>query len=33
MDRKQKAIVYSAIALWFIWALSLLVYAHYILHI
>ena len=33
MDRKQKTIVYSAIALWLFWAVSLFLYAHYILNI
>ena len=31
MDRKQKTIVYSAIALWLVWAISLFLYANYIL--
>lgn len=33
MDKKEKTIVYSAIALWLVWAVSLFLYAHYILNI
>lgn len=33
MDKKEKAIVYSAITLWLVWAVSLFLYAHYILNV
>ena len=33
MDKREKTIVYSAIAIWMAWALSLFLYAHYILNI
>jgi hypothetical protein len=33
MDKKEKAIVYTAISVWLIWAVSLFIYAHYILKV
>lgn len=33
MDKKEKTIVYTAISVWLIWAVSLFIYAHYILKV
>ena len=33
MDRKQKAIVYTAISVWLVWVVGLLLYAHFILKV
>jgi hypothetical protein len=33
MDKKEKAIVYTAISVWLVWAVSLFLYAHYILKV
>ena len=33
MDKKEKVIVYSAISIWIMWAISLFLYAHYILNV
>lgn len=33
MNNKEKTIVYSAIAIWLAWAVSLFLYAHYILKV
>ena len=33
MDNKEKVIVYSAISIWLMWAISLFLYAHLILKV
>lgn len=33
MDKKEKTIVYTAISVWLVWAISLFLYAHYILKV
>ena len=33
MDKKEKVIVYTAISVWLVWAVSLFLYAHYILKV
>lgn len=33
MNKKEKAIVYSSITLWLVWAISLIIYSHFILHV
>jgi hypothetical protein len=33
MDRKEKTIVYTAIGIWTVWVIGLVLLAHYVLHV
>jgi hypothetical protein len=33
MNKKEKIIIYSSITLWLTWAIGLIIYSHFILHV